>query len=312
MERKKIVVALSILIAISNSGLVLALEAVSQNKLEVVYKYEPVANWPQLPKGFVFDNVTGIHTDAVGKVYAAASKENGIVVFDANGKYLTAWGKGIIKNKHGIRIYGDSAWVTDLDNHQVHEFTLDGKLIRSFGTKGEYGTDETHFKRPSDIAIAPNGDIYISDGYGNSRVVCFAPDGTFKKTWGTKGSRPGQFDKPHNIVIDAKGLIYVADRSNYRIQIFAPDGKFLNQWKNVGKPFGLYISPDQKMYVADGEGNRILIMNLKGEILAQFGQSGDGPGQFDVVHSIYVDEKGNIYTAEAGGKRIQKFVPVRK
>lgn len=275
------------------------------------YKYEPVANWPQLPEGFAFDNVTGIHTDAAGKVYASGSKEYGISVFDPNGKYLTSWGKGIIKNKHEIRIYGDVAWVADLDNHQVHEFTLDGKLIRSLGTKGEYGTDETHFKRPSDIAIASNGDIYVSDGYGNSRVVCFAGDGTFKRTWGTKGAEPGQFDKPHNIAIDAKDLIYVADRSNYRIQIFDLAGKFIKQFKNVGKPFGLYITADQKLFVADGEGNRILIMDLDGNILAQFGETGDGPGQFDVAHSVYVDEKGNVYTTEAGGKRIQKFVPAK-
>ncbi len=305
MKRQNIIAAVCILVALSICGSAFGQQVAAQ------YKYQVVPNWPQAPNDLVFENVTGIDIDSSGKVYATAGKENGVYVFSPEGKFLIAWGKGIIKNKHGIRIYGDRAWVTDLDNHQVHEFTLDGKLIRSFGIKGEYGTDETHFKRPSDVAIASNGDIYISDGYGNSRVVCFAPDGTFKKTWGTKGAEPGQFDKPHNIVIDAKDLIYVADRSNYRIQVFDLTGKFIKQFKNVGKPFGLYITDDQKLFVADGEGNRILIMDLDGKILAQFGEIGDGPGQFDVVHSVYVDEKGNVYTTEAGGKRIQKFVPIK-
>lgn len=278
------------------------------------YTYKVVPNWPQLPPGFTFTKVTGIATDSAGRIYAAGGKQNPILIFSPEGKYLGSWGGDTIKLKHGLRIHNDHVWVTDVENHQVYQFTLDGRLLREFGTRGVPGQGQNQFNRPSDIAFAPNGDIYISDGYGNSRVVCLAPDGSFKNTWGTKGSEPGQFDLVHGIATDDQGRVYVADRNNRRIQVFTSEGRFLRQWRHVGKPFSFYITADRKIFVTDGkeEGpERVLILDTDGNILATFGQSGPEPGQFKMCHSVHVTDKGEVYIAEAINNRIQKFVPAR-
>ena len=278
------------------------------------YRYKPVPDWPKLPEGLKMIGANGIALDSHGRVYVAGGDENAILVFARNGKFLRAWGKGIIQAKHQVRIFNDRVYVADTDKHQVYEFTLDGKLLRAFGTAGKAGLGENEFNMPTDIAFAANGDIYITDGYGNSRVVCLKPDGSFRRAWGSPGKEPGQFKEPHNIVVDAKGRVYVADRGNDRIQVFTPEGRFLKQWSNVGKPYGLFLTPDQILFVTDGNPDgpqRILVLDLDGKILATIGESGRQPGQFDVPHSIHVDEEGNIYVAEVENKRIQKLVPCR-
>ena len=278
------------------------------------YRYQPVADWPKLPEGVEMVGVNGIALDSHGCVYAAGGEENAVLVFAPDGKFLRCWGKGTIKGKHGLRIFKDRVYVADTEMHQMYEFTLEGKLLRSFGTRGKAGLGKNQFDQPTDIAVAANGDIYISDGYGNSRVVCLAPDGSFRRAWGSPGKEPGQFHYSHNIVIDAEGRVYVADRGNNRIQVFTPEGRFLKQWCDVGKPFGLFLTPDQTLFVTDGNPDgphRIMVLNLDGKLLATIGESGQGPGQFDVPHSVHVDEQGNLYVAEVTNKRIQKLVPQR-
>jgi DNA-binding beta-propeller fold protein YncE len=275
------------------------------------FDYVPVADWPQLPKDMAFASPNGIATDAQGRVYAAAGDRNAVLVFAPDGKFLAAWGEGIIKAKHGLRIFGDRLYVADNEMHQVYEFSLDGRLLRSFGTRGKSGLGKNEFYQPTDIAIAANGDMLITDGYGNSRVVRLAPDGTFLSTWGTPGDKPGEFKAPHNIVIDRAGLIYIADRENQRIQVFSPEGKFLKQWRDLGKPFGLFLTPDQILFVTDANPNgpqRVLALDLDGHVLAAFGTTGSEPGQFKVPHSLDIDRQGNLYVAEVENKRIQKFV----
>ena len=283
------------------------------SKFGARYRYQPVANWPQVPEGVTFEGVNGIATDSRGYVYAAGGKENAVLVFDPDGKYVGSWGKGIIGTKHELHIFNNTVWVGDIMHHQVYEFTLDGKLLRSLGTRDSAGTGQNQFNKPTDIAFAPNGDMYICDGYGNSRMVCLSSDGSFRMAWGRKGTKPGEFNPPHNVVVDAKGRVYVADRDNLRIQVFDPDGRFLKQWRHVGRPFGLYLTPDQTLFVTDGSEtgpHRVLILDLDGRVLATFGTSGKKSGQFNIPHSIHVDEQGNVYVAEVGNKRIQKFVPV--
>ena len=278
------------------------------------YRYEPVPDWPKLPAGLKMIGANGIALDSHGRVYVAGGEENPILVFARDGEFLGAWGKGTIQGKHQVRIFDDRVYVADTDMHQMYEFTLDGKLLRAFGTAGKAGLGENEFNMPTDIAFAANGDIYITDGYGNSRVVCLKPDGSFRTAWGSPGKEPGQFKEPHNIVVDAKGRVYVADRGNDRIQVFTPEGRFVKQWSNVGKPYGLFLTPDQILFVTDGNPDgpqRILVLDLDGNILATIGESGRQPGQFDVPHSIHVDEEGNIYVAEVENKRIQKLVPCR-
>ena len=279
-------------------------------------QYEYV-KWPTIPAGLEITGANGIDTDSKGRIYAAAGVENPILVFSPEGKLLDAWGKGIIKNKHAVRIYNDKVYVCDTDLHQVYEFTTDGKLLRSFGTRGKAGTGPNEFNKPTCLAIAANGDFYITDGYGNSRVVCLDPTGKFKFEWGKKGSGPGEFNPPHDIVIDKDQKIYIADRENNRVQIFDLKGKFLKQWKNVGTPYGLELIPGepQKMLVTDGNPDgphRVLIVDLDGKILTAFGTKGSKPGQLDVPHSIAIDKDGNLYISEVANKRISKFVKKTK
>jgi DNA-binding beta-propeller fold protein YncE len=269
--------------------------------------YEHVATWDTASVGAELDKILGIGIDSKGRVYATAGKgEKGVLVFDADGKVVDSWGKGFV-DKHGLRVIDDKVWVTDRERHIVMQFTLDGKLSRTLGTDGRGGLGENEFNKPSDVAIAPNGDIYVSDGYGNSRAMRFGADGKFKQSWGKKGNGPGEFDLVHNIVIDKKGRVYIADRENERVQIFDADGKFLEQWKHVGKPFGLYIDDKMRVYITDGESNSIYVVSEGGKVLSKFGKTGGGPGEFRMAHSITVDKKGNIYVAEGDGQRIQVF-----
>ena len=284
----------------------------AKDKGEEVAEYEYV-QWPTLPADLEMVGANGIAIDSKGRIYAAAGDKNPVLVFSPEGKLLDAWGDGIIKGKHAIRIYGDKVYVCDTELNQVYEFSTDGKLLRAFGTKGKAGTGPNEFDKPTCIAVAPNGDLYITDGYGNSRVVCLDSNGKFKFAWGKKGTEPGEFHYPHDIVIDKDQNIYIADRGNDRIQIFDLKGNFIKQWKNVGKPYGIELVPGdpQKLLVTDGNPdgpNRVLIMDLDGNILSAFGKTGNGPGEFDVPHSIAIDKDGNLYVAEVNNKRLSKFV----
>ena len=271
------------------------------------FMYEHVATWDAASVGAELDKILGIGIDGKGRVYATAGKgEKGVLVFDAEGKVVDSWGEGFV-DKHGLRVIDDKVWVTDRERQVVIQFTLDGKLLRTLGTEGKSGLGENEFNKPSDVAIGPDGDIYISDGYANSRVMRFGADGKFKQSWGSKGDGPGEFDLVHNVAIDKKGRVYIADRENHRVQIFDADGKFLSQWTHLGKVFGLYIDEKTRVYVTDGESNEVYVVDEKGDVLSKFGKTGDGPGEFQMAHSITVDKRGKIYVTEGDGMRIQVF-----
>ncbi|HBG28229.1 MAG: hypothetical protein A2Y10_12900 [Planctomycetes bacterium GWF2_41_51] len=276
-------------------------------------KYTVENNWVQGYQG-QWVNVTGIALDSKSNIYAAGGKDEPILVFDKNGKFINSWGKDFIKGKHGLRIYNDKAWITDIESHQVFECTLDGKVIRTFGKAFKPGLGNYEFNKPTDVAIAANGDIYITDGYGNSRIMCFDAKGNFKFSWGTNGNGSAQFLHPHNIVIDKQNRIYVADRGNFRIQVFDLNGKYITQWTNAGQPYGLFYCGDrkkEKLFVTDGNANgdhRVLVKDTNGKIISQFGHKGPEQGMFETPHSVTVDKQQNIYIAEAAGKRIQKFI----
>lgn len=289
---------------------------VGKDKGEEVAQYQHV-EWPADSAKAEITAANGIAIDSKGRIYAAAGIENPILVFSPDGALLDAWGKDLIKGKHIVRIYNDKVYVCDTTQHQIYEFTTDGKLLREFGTKGVAGTGPNEFNMPTDIVIAPNGDFYITDGYGNRRIVCLDSEGKFKFAWGEAGTGPSQFNNPHDIVIDKDNKLYVADRENNRIQIFDLEGNFIKQWQGVGQPYGLELIPGTKerLLVTDGNVNgphRVLILDLEGNVLSSFGTKGAGPGQFDVPHSIAMDKEGNLYIAEVNNKRISKFVKQAK
>jgi DNA-binding beta-propeller fold protein YncE len=200
-----------------------------------------------MPAGWKFGRVSAVATSPDGQevyVFQRGPKADPLVVFDAKGVYLRSWGRGEFGNPHGLRVDRDGfVWVTDNGDHQVIKYTPRGERLLTLGIKGRAGTDERTFDRPADIAFAPGGEIYVADGYGNSRVVKFAADGRYLTAWGTRGSGPVEFNTVHSIAVDAAGTVYVSDRENNRIQIFDPNGKLLRIWTHLGATQNMYITP---------------------------------------------------------------------
>jgi DNA-binding beta-propeller fold protein YncE len=222
-----------------------------------------------MPAGWKFGRVSAVTVDKQGEVYVyhRGPKADPIVVFDAKGKFLRSWGKGMVGNAHGIRCDRDgNIWTVDNGNHQVMKFTRDGKLLLTLGTKGEKGEDDKHFFRPTDIAFSPDQKFfYVSDGYGNARVVKFTWDGKYVKAWGRHGTRPGEFNTVHSIAIDSEGTVFVSDRENNRIQIFDADGNFQRQFTHLGATQNIFITQKDEMWVITHRNN---IENLTYDTLA--------------------------------------------
>ena len=279
---------------------------------EAFPEYRPVAGWAKLPDEVQLGPVSAVATDSNDRVYVFHRGKRPILVFDRDGKFLRSLGDDRIKTAHGLRIDGDNnVWVTDIGNHQVMKFDAEGKLLLTLGKKGEPGDDADHFNKPTDVAVTPSGEFYVSDGYGNSRVLKFSREGKFLKQWGKKGTGEGEFNLPHAICLDGKGRVYVGDRENNRVQVFDADGKFLAQWKESGAPFGLFLK-DGRLFVADGRAGWIKVLDLEGKPLGRFGEKGTGSGQFKLPHMLCVDSQGAVYVAEVDGRRVQKFTPRRK
>jgi DNA-binding beta-propeller fold protein YncE len=211
-----------------------------------------------MPEGWKFGRVSAVTTDSRGEVYVFQrnKKADPIIVFDGKGKYLRSWGRGVFANPHGLRAdREDNIWAIDNENQQVYKFTREGKLLQTWGVKGQIGTDEKTFNRPTDIAFASNGDFYVADGYGNSRVVQFDKNGKYLRAWGKRGSAPGEFHIPHTIAVDSQDRVYVSDRENNRIQIFTAEGKFLKQWTHLGSTQGMFITPNDEMWIITHRNN---------------------------------------------------------
>jgi len=270
--------------------------------------YQLVENWAQFPPGVTkWGAATGVDVDARDNVYVLHRNESmPIMAFDSRGKFLRAWGQGLFKTTHFLRVDpSGNVWVTDRGDMQAFKFNSSGKLLMTIGKKGVTGdnTSQDTYNGMADLAVSKNGDVFIADGEGpNTRVVKLSKDGKFIKWWGGKGVDAGQFDVPHSIAIDSVGRIYVADRSNNRIQIFDEAGKFLNQWTNFGTPWGLFVKGDL-IYVVDGtENNCLLIANTKdGKVIEKI----EGLSN---ATAVAVDSTGAIYVGEVNGTNVKKFV----
>ncbi len=260
-----------------------------------------------MPEGWKFGRVSAVATDQANNVYAfqRGPKADPIVVFAPDGRYLRSFGKGLFKSPHGLRLDAEqNVWITDTALHQVMKFSNDGKLQLTLGTAGTTGSDQQTFNRPTDIAFAANGDVYVSDGYANSRIVKFSKDGKYLMEWGKAGRGPGEFQVPHGVAVDPAGLVYVADRENNRVQIFTSDGKFLRQWTHTGSPQSIFITKDGQFWmIADRNrievianealGGRIMHLDLKtGRILGSM----ESPG-----HWLDVARDGNIFIGSLTG-----------
>ena len=270
-------------------------------------EYRPVAGWPRLPPTVELGPVSAVATDAADRVYVAHRGPRPVLVFDRGGTFLRSWGDDHVKTAHGLRIDPEgNVWVTDIGHHLVMKFDPDGKLLLSLGKKGEAGDKPDRFDRPTDVAVTPGGGFYVTDGYGNARVLKFDRTGKLLKQWGTKGEGEGEFNLPHAVCLDAKGRVYVGDRENNRVQVFDADGKFLHQWTESGAPFGLFLAGDH-LFVADGRSNWIRVLGPDGKAIGRFGGAGTAVGQFRMPHMLCVDSRGDVYVAEVTTKRVQKF-----
>jgi len=271
-------------------------------------RFEVVEGWGQLPEGWVFKQVAGVAVDSKDRVYALNRGEHPVIVFDREGRFLRSWGEGVFENAHGVFIdKDDHIFCVDNGDHTVRKFTLEGELLYTLGTEGEAAQDNEPFNRPTDAAISPSGDLYISDGYGNTRVHRYSPEGEHILSWGEPGEGPGQFNLPHGVWIDHKDRVYVADRQNYRVQIFTPEGEYLDEWGDLLRPCDVFIDPENRVYIPELEA-RMSILSLDGEVLARWGEKSEAPGQFIAPHCAWVDSKGDLYVGEVlEGQRLQKF-----
>jgi DNA-binding beta-propeller fold protein YncE len=233
--------------------------------------------------------------------------------YDEHGTYLRTIGDGLFTHPHGLRVdQDDNLWTTDDGSHLVLKLSQAGHVLLVLGRKGVAAESDWLFNQPTDVAFGKNREIYVADGYGNSRVVKFDRDGKFLKAWGKYGSGQGEFNLPHTIAVDRQGNVYVGDRENMRIEIFDPDGIFLREWTGVGYPYGLFITPDQHVWMIDGGYDRIVELDSNGKILGAFGEPGHAPGQFAWAHFIAVGKDRSIFTADVLNWRFQVFVPTAR
>jgi DNA-binding beta-propeller fold protein YncE len=295
-------------IALRNSAVASALWlstaiALGADKIEFV----PVTDFLQVPAGVTLGPCSAVAVDRRDQVHLFHRAKSPILCFDRDGKFVRAWGDDLIKSPHGLRIDGDgNIWTTDTGHHLVLKFNPEGKLLLSLGASDKPGTGIDQFDRPTDVAFGPDGEVYISDGYGNDRVMEFDARGKFVKTWGKAGTARGQFDLPHCIRVDSQQRILVGDRQNKRIQVFDRDANVLAIWEGFA-PYGLEIDRDGTLFVADVVANRIIQLDEDGKVVHSWGGEGSGPGQFRAPHMLACDSVGNLFVAEVDGQRLQKF-----
>jgi sugar lactone lactonase YvrE len=252
-----------------------------------------------------------------------------ILKFDEQGNLVKSFGAGMFVLPHGLTVDPEgNVWVTDGvgkdgKGHQAFKFSPDGKVLMMLGKAGVAGDGRDEFNAPSAVAVAANGDIFVADGHGgntNARIVKFTKDGKFIKTWGKKGSGPGEFDGPHALAIDSRGRLFVGDRGNNRIQIFDQDGNFIDQWAQFSRPSGVYIDKNDVIYVADSESGSVnkahgawkrgmRVGSAKdGSVAAFIPDPDENATTTSAAEGVTADATGNIYGAEVGPKRVMKYV----
>jgi hypothetical protein len=294
-----------------------------------------LVDWPTpptsaagVPGTWNFIQVASVAITTRGSILVLHRGAHPMMEFESNGKFVRSWGDGTFSEgkvgalpqaqwtddkSHYSAVYGPAGctscgahsvrvdpqghiWVIDAPGHVVYKMSPDGKEIMRVGTKGVPGTGPNTFNLPTDVAFAPNGDFYISDGYGSARVVKYSRNGEYLLQWGKRGKGPGEFGLPHNLVIDAEGRVYVTDRDNQRIEVFDANGKFLSQWTGTGGISGLAITKDQRIWTGG------ILRDLEGKVLGRL----PGPGT-PGAHGVAVTDSGDVYLAQLSGV-VQKFV----
>jgi sugar lactone lactonase YvrE len=308
--------------------------------------YQTMDGWLKMPQGRAWGSTAGIEIapdgksvwviDRCGSNGCVGSMLDPILKFDANGNLVKSFGGGKFAFPHGLFVDADeNIWVTDAVlgdgrgagaaglGQTVQKFDKDGKLLMTLGTPGVPGNDEKHFNGPSDIVIAGNGDIFITDGHGpgtNERIVKFDKSGKFIKAWGHQGSAAGAFSSLHSIAMDSRGRLFIANRDNNRIDIFDQDGNMLDSWEQFSRPSGVYIDKADNIYVCDSESGSASDSHQDWVRGMRVGSAKDGSVKYFIpdpdhpktgtsaAEGCTADKDGIIYGAEVGPKRVRRYV----
>lgn len=294
--------------------------------------------WEQLPDGWSHPDVAGVAVDSQDHVFLFCRGEHPVIVYDRDGRFVADWDqhKPLFGRPHGITIGpDDSVFLIDDGNHTVRKFTHDGHLVFTIGVPGQpsdtgyTGRLESivragpPFNRPTNLAVAANGDLYVADGYGNARVHQFDAEGRLIRSWGAPGIAPGQFNLPHGIWLLSDGRVLIADRENDRIQVFSPEGEYLDQWTDVQRPTAIVGDGRGHLFVTElgwwpgmpanpgatcrrlGAIDRhkpahLAVLDDNGRLLARWGNDADpcAPGGFIGPHCVAIDSRGHLYVGE--------------
>ncbi|MBI4886981.1 MAG: hypothetical protein HY824_07805 [Acidobacteria bacterium] len=279
--------------------------------------YAAVADPFRLPEGVTFGPVASVAVNSTGQIYVYNRGPHPLMEFRPDGTFVRFLAEGLIQRAHGIRIdRDDNIWITDVTANVVLKLSPQGRVLLLLGAQGMTGDFHPAFKfplfsEPTDIAFGAAGEFYVSEGHGGkiARVRKFDRNGNFVKSWGQKGTNPGEFSLAHSIVVDRKGLVYVTDRENGRIQIFDADGNYLRSWTVTGHPNGLNLGRDGFLYLTDGNDGKLLKLDLDGRVLGTLGSLGKGNGQFGEAHWVELDAQRNLLIGDVFNWRVQKFSP---
>ena len=272
------------------------------------YRYRVVEGWGVGPHGYDPNGmVAGVAVDSDDRVYAfRRTPEPAVLVYEGDGRFLHSWGEGIFAEPHAIWVDAqDHVYCTDREDHTVREFESDGQLVRAMGTPHQPGAPGLPFNKPAKAVTSPSGEIWVADGYGQSRIHRFSADAELLLSWGEPGQGAGQFNLPHSLGVDGRDRVVVVDRENHRLQLFDARGTFLEVWPDLRQPMDLCIDTEDVVYVAEAY-QRVSIWSPDGTLLARWGQEGTAPGRFaSFLHGICLDSHGDLYVADES--RMQKF-----
>jgi DNA-binding beta-propeller fold protein YncE len=285
------------------------------------WTYRMINHWAQLPDGWTLGEVAGVAVDHDDQVYVfSRGTPHPLMVFDRDGNFLRSWGEGgLFANPHAVAFGADGCvYCTDDGNHTVRKFSTTGKLLLEIGVPNQPAPrfSGRPFHRCTHTALTPQGEILVSDGYGNARIHKYSPDGRLLMSWGEFGTGKGQFNLPHNITADPDGWVYVADRENHRVQVFDQHGRYQTQWHDLHRPCGLCTEARSRplSFISEGGpglainrdfpnlGPRVSIVDHQGQLVARLADNGSGVnvGQFLAPHGIAIDSRYDIYVAELG------------
>jgi DNA-binding beta-propeller fold protein YncE len=322
--------------------------------------YRTIEGWARLPEGRKWGATSAVDIDKDGMSVWVAERCGAntclnsdlpvVLKFDRSGNLVASFGAGLMIFPHGIHVDADgNIWVTDgsdnkprrprdapadaplppppakLIGHQVFKFSPDGKLLMTLGVAGG-GTGAAGFFQPNDVVTDTNGDIYVSEGHGgdNARIVVFDRNGKYLREFGKKGTGPVEFDQPHALAFDAKGRLFVGDRSNNRIQILDKNGKFLEAWDQFSRPSGIFIDRNDMIYVADSESGSVgngksrtekrgirIGSVADGKVIALIPDPVEKATNTSAAEGVAVDAEGNIYGAEVGPRALKRYEKIK-